>query len=197
MREYVLGFPTALLHRLGHFQGFTPEVDAYFPQLTANDACSFRPREEAEQDPTFKQLIPYCVFRHAGKLFHYRRGSGVGESRLKGKLSLGLGGHINPQDAGSLAQTSYRNGVRRELQEEIQDMAPSNSRVIGLINDDTNDVGRVHFGVVHLFEMEAEILRLREEQLEALGFVEVNKLLAQVDLFETWSSLLLSREVLS
>lgn len=196
-REHVLGVATEHFRKLGVFQGFSPEVDFYLPSLLYGRLCEYRPRDQAETDPEFKQLIPYCVFRYKNTLFHYRRGKGVGESRLAGLLSIGLGGHINPSDAGSLQETSYRAGLARELAEEIASMAPSHSRPLGLVNDDSNDVGRVHLGIVHLFELEAPLLQLREPELESLGFIDVNTLLSRREQLETWTGYILDSGVLS
>ena len=63
--EGVLVVPTELFHRLGHFQGFSGEVDRYMDELLCPEHTSYRPRAEVEKDPGFKQLIPYVIFRHA------------------------------------------------------------------------------------------------------------------------------------
>src|ERR1700748_1475024 len=79
--EHVLVVPTLLFRELGYFQGFNASVDRYIDTLLDPAHTSFRPRNEVEEDPSFKQLIPYCIFRHAGQVFYYTRGKKGGEGR--------------------------------------------------------------------------------------------------------------------
>ena len=100
--EHVLVVPTPVFHALGHFQGFCGDTDRYLKGLLDPAHTSYRPRAAMEQDPTFKQLIPYVIFRHrdqAGRvsLFQYTRGKGQGEARLHAKRSIGIGGHISAE----------------------------------------------------------------------------------------------------
>src|SRR5215467_3589805 len=102
--EHVLVVPTELFHRLGYFQGFSAEATRFLGELLKPAHTSYRPRGEMEEDPSFKQLIPYCVFRHvdaAGRelVFVYTRGKGQGEGRLRSKRSVGIGGHISSDDS--------------------------------------------------------------------------------------------------
>jgi predicted NUDIX family phosphoesterase len=127
--------------------------------LLEGDHVEYRPRGEMEDDPRFKQLIPYMLFRwtdEAGTkhLFEYQRGSGQGERRLHAKRSVGIGGHISTLDAaaGNLSNV-YREGMRRELAEEIAIDTKYTEQIAGLINDDKTPVGRVHLGVVHLCDV--------------------------------------------
>src|SRR5438309_4405976 len=120
--EHILVVPTAVFHRLGHFQGFCGEVDRYLRGLMDPVHTSYQPRSTMEQDASFKQLIPYVIFRHrdaAGRtqLFQYTRGKGQGESRLHAKRSIGIGGHISSDD--SAQASAYDEGMRRELEEEV------------------------------------------------------------------------------
>ena len=98
--ERVLVVPTELFHRLGYFQGFARDVDRYLGELFDPRHISYRPRSEVEEDPSFKQLIPYVIFRHRDAqgrqtVFQYTRGTGQGEGRLHSKRSVGIGGHIS------------------------------------------------------------------------------------------------------
>ena len=123
--ERVLVVPTEVFHRLGHFQGFCGEVDRYLDELLRPEQTSYRRRDLAEKDPSFKQLIPYVIFRHVGAdgrptVFQYTRGAGMGEGRLHRKRSVGIGGHISAIDAGDHAVGNpYQEGMRRELEEEV------------------------------------------------------------------------------
>lgn len=171
--ERVLVVPRELFHELGHFQGFSPDVERYLPTLLDPAHTSYRPRGEMEEDPSFKQLIPYVIFcyRSPGgvELFQYERGKGQGENRLHNKLSIGVGGHISSEDAVAEGP-AYAEGMRRELEEEIIVDTGSSQRCVGLINDDDSPVGQVHLGVVHLVEVERPAVRGRERDLLDAGF---------------------------
>ncbi len=192
--EQVLVVPTERFHRLGHFQGFTAEVEKYLEELFSPEHVSYRPRQEVEEDPSFKQLIPYCILRcaSAGSLFQYTRGSGQGEGRLHAKRSIGIGGHISASDAerdGDLHP--YEEGMRRELDEEVVIESSFRQRCVGLINDDQTEVGRVHLGVVHLLELDQPLVRPREEDIVQANFQPLERLWEQLDQFETWSQICL------
>src|SRR5262245_26783317 len=102
--ERILVVPTSLFHSLGHFQGFSREIDRYWPRIVEGEHVEYRPRSEMEADPSFKQFIPYCLFRWVDAngmvhFFEYQRGGGSGEARLRAKCSVGIGGHISSIDA--------------------------------------------------------------------------------------------------
>lgn len=190
--EQVLVVPTEVFHRLGHFQGFTADVDKYLDDLFDPEHMSYRPRHEVEEDPTFKQLIPYCVFRFLpeNSIFQYTRGSGQGEGRLHAKRSIGIGGHISLSDTESDVHP-YDEGMRRELDEEVVIETEYNQRCVGLINDDESDVGRVHLGVVHIFDVNKPHVHAREDDIVDAGFQPISQLLDSADQFETWSQICL------
>ena len=193
--ERVLVVPAELLHRLGYFQGFTTDVDRYLAELFSPAHTSYRPRREMEQDPAFKQLIPYVIFRYADpagtvSLFQYTRGRGQGEQRLHSLRSVGIGGHICSDDATEESHP-YDEGMRRELAEEVRIDTPVRARCVGLINDDQTEVGRVHLGVVHLFDVEAPRVSPCEPDIVDAGFVPVDDLLSDLAHFESWSRICL------
>ena len=155
--EHVLVVPTELFHSCGYFQGFCTEAEGYLTKLLDPDHTRYLPRDEMEQDPSFKQLIPYCLVQYTDDegvphLFQYTRGSGQGESRLHAKKSVGIGGHISTLDAS--ADCAYGQGMQRELDEEITIRSPFTAKCVGMINDDENAVGKVHLGVVHIINVE-------------------------------------------
>jgi len=195
--ERVLVVPTALLHRLGHFQGFTADVDRYLGELLDPRHTTYRPRAEMEHDPGFKQLIPYVIFQYRGEngredIFQYRRGKGQGEQRLHRKRSIGIGGHVSIDDnsPGGSGQP-YLEGMRRELDEEVAIAAEFTQRLVGLINDDTTEVGQVHLGVVHLVDVAAPAVTSREPDILEAGFRPVSQLLETLGDFESWSRICL------
>lgn len=192
--EHVLVVPTAVFHQIGHFQGFCSDTGRYLAGLLDPQHTSYRPRSLMEQDPSFKQLIPYVIFRHrdaAGtvSLFQYTRGKGQGEARLHAKRSVGIGGHISSDDSG--AGSPYDEGMRRELEEEVLIDTPYQSRLAGLINDDETEVGKVHLGVVHICDVEHPAVRPRETEIIDAGFRPVSEMLADLSRFETWSQICL------
>jgi predicted NUDIX family phosphoesterase len=193
--ERVLVVPTELFRRLGYFQGFSGEVDRYLAELLSPQHTSYRLRDQVEGDPSFKQLIPYMVFRHRAAdgretVFQYMRGSGQGEARLHRKRSVGIGGHISTLDAGNDgAGSPYEEGMRRELDEEVAVDTPYAARCVGLINDDQTPVGQVHLGVVHLFDVERPAVFPRESEIIESGFRDVDAILADMSGFESWSQI--------
>jgi predicted NUDIX family phosphoesterase len=193
--ERILVVPTSLFHKLGYFQGFSREIDRYWPRLVDGDHVEYRARGEMENDPSFKQLIPYVLFRWtdaAGTthLFEYQRGSGQGERRLHAKRSVGVGGHISSIDAevGHMHDV-YREGMRRELDEEVAIETPYTESVVGLINDDETPVGQVHLGMVHLCDVGNPAVRPREADILEARFTPVADILTRLNQFESWSEI--------
>jgi predicted NUDIX family phosphoesterase len=186
--EQVLVVPTPLFHEAGLFQGLSPRVEHYLPRLLDPRHLSYRPRPEVEIDPTFKQIIPYVVLKHGNEVFHYLRGQGAGEKRLRALRSIGVGGHINPGDGGA---DPYRQGLLREIEEEIYLGSAYKESCLGLINDDSTPVGLVHLGIVHVFELETPNVRRREKDLTEAGFAPIADLCKRKEEFETWSQFVL------
>ncbi len=154
-----------------------------------------------EQDPSFKQLIPYIILRandSEGRtlVFQYTRGKGQGESRLHSKKSVGIGGHISAVDdtvgnSADAAHAAYGEGMRRELAEEVAIDSPYVDRCVGLINDDSTEVGSVHLGVVHVFDLETPAVRPLETDIVDAKFQPLEQILAEIDRYESWSQICL------
>ncbi|GHT34158.1 phosphoesterase [Planctomycetales bacterium] len=195
MEEHVLTVPTELFNKIGYFQGFCGDVNRYIGSLLAPKNVLFRPRSITETDPNFKQLIPYMLFSYRDEngilqLFHYVRGSGMGESRLHSKRSVGVGGHVSSVDLETAAEHDfYREGMKRELQEEVVLDSLYRESCVGLINDDSSEVGKVHLGIVHLFELDKPNVRSNEPDLLESGFVPLEELQKDLSNFESWSSI--------
>lgn len=215
--ERVLVVPTRLFRDGGVFQGFSTEAVSRCDALFAPESTRFMRRGDAERDPEFKQLIPYILFvcedSATGRpsVFAYRRGDGQGETRLRSKRSVGVGGHINDVDAGgasAAAETTENNaatpfgtdlfsaGAAREIAEEVVLGAPIlRFERVGLVNDDATEVGRVHLGVVCVATLAAPALTSNEPDLAESGFRPVDELLAEIDAeperFESWTTLAL------
>jgi predicted NUDIX family phosphoesterase len=190
LAERVLVVPAALFRKVGAFQGFSPDVGRYLPRLFDPACLSYRPRSEVETDPSFKQLIPYVVLRCGDQVFHYARGQRGTEARLRALRSVGVGGHIS-QDDSNLFGDPYREGMLREVAEEVYLESDYSERCLGLINDDGNAVGQVHLGIVHAFELAEPKVRRREQALTKSGFAPLAELRNQREEFETWSQFVL------
>ena len=150
----------------------------------------YRPRSEVEEDPSWKQIIPYVVLRCADAVFCYTRGKSQGEARLHRLRSLGVGGHVAESDAeGRRSFEAYEMAMRRELDEEVEIASPGSIRLVGLINDDSTPVGSVHLGVVHVCELQHPEARPREEGLAESQFVPITVLESAQNEFETWSQI--------
>ena len=143
----------------------------------------FLPRPAAEVSPEYKQIIPYVVIRHAGSYFLLKRTTKQTEARLHHKLSLGIGGHINP-DTPTIA-----GGLRKELEEEVDVRAPYELTFLGLINDDTTDVGRVHLGLVYELVSQSGDVVVRETEKMSGQWMTAAGLEPLRDVMETWSQL--------
>jgi predicted NUDIX family phosphoesterase len=193
--EHVLVVRRSLFDEVGSFQGFCSEPQRYLDVFLRRENNFFAPRSSAETDPSLKQIIPYAIFTHGGRVLRYVRGGKSGEKRLVAKASIGIGGHINDADEGLFAfnEDAYRIAVEREIAEELELGGSFTDRVIGLINDDSNEVGAVHLGVVHLVELESDAVRPGEAAIAKLEFVTVEALLAGREELETWSQIALDQ----
>jgi predicted NUDIX family phosphoesterase len=196
-QEKVLVFPTNKIAEIfGEIKGFKlaekDNVDNFFDKLP--DLLSFLPRSEAETNPEFVQVIPYCVLLRNGYVFAYSRGKSGGEDRLHAKLSLGIGGHLNDVDnynSGDFSNT-YETGLKRELAEEVGLGGEYRDELVGFIYDDSNDVGRVHFGVVHLITVAEYWEPTTEKCLEKSSFFPVSVIRDWKEKFENWSQLVIT-----
>tara|TARA_R110002096_G_scaffold215310_9_gene403134 strand:- start:50146 stop:50787 length:642 start_codon:yes stop_codon:yes gene_type:complete len=191
--ENVFVIPRELFDQLGAFHGFCPRAGDYLPTILSPENNQFLDRNLAEDDPGFKQIIPYAIFRHEDRYLHYVRGGGGGEKRLAAKGSIGIGGHVNEDDyhaSGSMGRELYLAGVERETNEELRIESGHTQQIIGLINDDTNEVGQVHLGIVHLFDLEIAAVEANEADITELEFLSREELIQRLDRLESWSSLI-------
>ena len=189
--EMILVIPRALFEELGAFQGLNFEVDTYLPGMLSRKNNLFKPRSTVEEDPAFKQIIPYVVLTHDGRVLHYVRGKKSGEQRLAAKGSIGIGGHMNDHDEGlfALDRDAYMEGVHREVGEELKLNTGFKDRIVALLNDDSNEVGQVHLGVVHVFDLDSPDVEKGEAVITNLAFLSPGELVAKRDTLETWSQI--------
>ncbi|MBN1397559.1 MAG: phosphoesterase [Bacteroidetes bacterium] len=188
LEEHVLVFPAKLLDEAGYFQGLSFDMEKYSEIIHNSSNHLFIKRKDAENNPEYKQLIPYAILHCGSKVFIYRRGKLLAEKRLHGNFSLGVGGHISATDPG-LFGTSYEDGLKREINEEVYIESKYKQRIVALLNDDSNDVGRVHLGIVHLLTLEKPIVRPKEKSINETKFTDMEELRRTIDMFENWSKI--------
>jgi predicted NUDIX family phosphoesterase len=181
--ELVLGIsrevvPGGLAWRGVRGVALEPYLDA------ARQHGEFRPRAEAEVDPSWKQIIPYLLLRDGERIFLMRRTRAGGDERLHDRYTIGIGGHVNPDDADVIG------GLRREWAEEVESDFEPEFGALGVLNDDDNAVGAVHLGLVFSAEAAGRSVGIRESNKLEGAFASVDDVAAVADKLETWSALL-------
>jgi predicted NUDIX family phosphoesterase len=185
--ERVLCFERKLLEATGVFQGLSLDIEKYLPVVTAKANIQYLNRSDAESDRRYKQLIPYVLVICQDRILRYRRGKGGQETRLHGLYSVGIGGHISEEDH-ELFSTGpgYQEGMRRELMEEV-DIDEVKEASVAVINDDSTEVGYVHFGVVHILHAANESIVGRRSGIVAPEFIPIADALKDPAGYESWS----------
>ncbi len=191
--EQVMVIETKILEELGMFHGLMFDVEKYLEAIFVAGVPRFMPRSQAETDPSFKQLIPYVIMSCQDKYLNYVRGSRAGEKRLVGNRSIGIGGHINPVDDMSLLgiYETYLTAVEREVAEEVNIETEHSDRIAALLNDDSNEVGQVHLGIVHHWALDEPNVNKKEQMITQMSFMTQSELEDVRDTMETWSQLCL------
>jgi predicted NUDIX family phosphoesterase len=156
-------------------------ADAYLDVIARSG--EFRPRGEMELDPSYKQVIPYLVLRDGESYFLMRRTRAGADARLHDRWSIGIGGHLNPGDGDVVG------GLVREWEEELDASFVPEFRLVGLLNDDSTDVGAVHLGVVFIADAGGRPVSVRETEKLAGSFAAPSAVRAVHDALETWSQL--------
>jgi len=196
--EQILVIDRQVLEQTGMFQGLVFDVQRYLKRIFAQGSARFMPRSQAEVNPAYKQLIPYVIMSCQGKYFSYVRGKRAGENRLTGLRSIGIGGHINPADNElPLFDRDFRKmydaALEREVAEEVSVDTKHTDRIVALLNDESNEVGSVHLGIVHYWILNAPKIEKREQMITQMAFMTPAELHEVHDTMETWSQLCLSQ----
>ncbi len=157
------------------------DTDEMFDRI--QDLHFFIDRPTAEISPQYKQIIPYVLIRHDDSYFLLQRTQKQTEARLHHKLSLGIGGHINPDTPDIL------DGLQKELEEEVEVVGDYDLAFIGILNDDTTEVGRVHLGAVYVLESHTGDVRVRETEKMTGRWSTVDELETLQESMETWSQI--------
>ncbi len=169
----------------GMWQGLKRSSLEEFQALVYQER-EFHSRSLMESDENYKQVIPYLIFRYQQKYFLMQRSAGAGEQRLKNKYSLGIGGHVRCEDL--LGDSSLLGWAQREFKEEIAYEGTYTVKSVGLLNDDSNSVGRVHIGCVLLLEGDSNLISVKSE-LKSGVLLPVEAIKDLYSSLETWSQI--------
>jgi predicted NUDIX family phosphoesterase len=176
----------------GAWHGFVSEnLDRH--QRLIRERHFFKARSEVENDPSFQQIIPYVVFRHGDRYFLTHRLRASSEKRLRKQYSLGVGGHINPGDLEG--GDPILDGLRREWSEEVIYEGRFEARMLGLLNEDSSPVSKVHLGVVFLVDGDTPDIRIRETDKLAGELMSLEEMRMYYLAMESWSQIVYDRLV--
>ena len=169
---------------------------SYYTQKNLLDAIDdsaviWIPRQEAENDSSVRQIIPYVLVTNFQGHFacYQRKGS---ESRLHGLWSCGIGGHVEACDRRKTLKDTIEAGVLRELYEEFGGFKLNTvqNNVIGTIHEDQTQVGHHHIGIVYSVKISSERPLVPSAELHSFRWISSNDFKSYD--FETWTTLALS-----
>ncbi|CAD2074840.1 NUDIX domain protein [Jeotgalicoccus aerolatus] len=175
------------------FNGFISKDDNRYKEIVKTfGSFEVKRRGDMEEDPAYKQLISYCIITNDDETLVYKRLEGGGESRLHGLLSIGVGGHMNDVAEEDDIEGKLRINAARELSEEVglAEDDVKNIEIHGLINDDDNEVGKVHIGLVLKIDVDKNKIINNEVDTIALEWVK-NDVLETMSPYESWSELII------
>jgi len=171
-------------------QGFLPQnLDSYMALIT--EKKEFLPRPDMEKDPRYKQIIPYLIFTHTNstgeqKFFLMQRTAVASETRLRNKYSLGIGGHMRQED---VSENSIFAWAQREFHEEVHYTGSLTVEPLGILNDDSNEVGTVHLGLILLLHGNSNSISVKSE-LKQGTLLTLAECARYVPNMENWSQLI-------
>ncbi len=182
--EMILVIPRNLLLPDGGWHGLrSVDFDAYLKIIQNNK--EFQPRAQMETDPSYKQIIPYLIFEHNNRYFLMQRHKKASETRLQSKYTLGIGGHIRQED---MQTDSLFDWARREFHEEVSYSGNLEIEPLGILNDDSNEVGKVHIGFVFLLHGSNPNISIKSELANG-ELYSLEECRAFSDRMETWSQM--------
>ena len=175
-----------LFANIGSWHGLnTTILDTIIPIITEKQ--EFKMRNAMETDHRYKQIIPYLVFCHNQQLFVMQRKSDSSDQRLASKLSVGIGGHMRKED---MSSNSLFDWSRREFLEEVSYEGSYRITKLGIINDDTNEVGKVHLGIVLLLHGSSNAIAIQDEHKHGC-MMTLTECMEKRNRFESWSTIIL------
>jgi predicted NUDIX family phosphoesterase/dephospho-CoA kinase len=194
----VLVFPTRHLSEIGHFHGIRRDFQPFVERLLDPKISFFMKRVDAEGTSDFKQIVSYVIIRYQDEILCFTRGkiTNIGDY-LDGQYSIGFGGHVEERSdflpLFPAADLGYTNAVVRELEEEIiglsVDVARAEESIVGVLNDDSTQLGRRHFAIIHLLDIEEPYVKKGEISVNDLRFVKISNLANEFAGYEYWSKL--------
>jgi len=174
----------------GAWHGFvSDDLDRY--RSVIRKQHFFKPRSEVEDDPSFQQIIPYVVFRHRDRYYLTHRLRASSERRLRKQYSLGIGGHINKSDLGG--GDPIKDGLKREWEEEVSYEGTFEAKLLGLLNDDSSPVSKVHLGIVFLVDGDTPNIAIRETDKLAGELLTLEEMRIYYLGMESWSQMVYDR----
>jgi predicted NUDIX family phosphoesterase len=200
--ELVFAFPTDGFWKLVTYikKGLIRENSGVLKRIIQNGL--FLRRSELEEDPSFKQIIPYAIIsnnepecsgdRQSQSFYLFRRTSGQTEKRLHNKFSLGVGGHMNPNDSMESKEQYLIDELKRELFEEVKLLNGcliEDIEFIGFINDDTISVGRVHIGLLYNIHVSNKEVYVNETDKMTAEWIDKPNLAEFYEGMETWTKI--------
>lgn len=186
--ELILVVKRNILFAQNNWQGFCPDITQPLIDLITQHQ-EFLPRSLMEQDATYKQIIPYIIFRHNERYFVMQRKATASEQRLKNKYTIGIGGHMRQEDM--LNSSSIFDWAKREFHEEVEYTAPFTVTALGIINDDSTDVGTVHLGLALLIEGGSNQIQIKSE-LKSGFLISKEEVKNYYEQMESWSQIVFS-----
>ena len=192
MEELVFAIPTDELWKLITYKeiGLIKENSEVLKRIILYGL--FRKRNELEEDPSFKQIIPYAVITHKESFFLFKRTSGQTELRLQNKLSLGVGGHMNPGNSMEPKEQYLIDELKREFFEEVKLLNGcyiEDIEFIGFINDETIPVSRVHIGLLYNIRVSSKDVYINETDKMTAAWIDKPNLAEFYEGMETWTKI--------
>jgi predicted NUDIX family phosphoesterase len=166
-------------------QGFEL-IDFSYYQLLIETKGKFLWRSKMENDPSYKQIIPYLIFKFKNTYFLMKRMSKPGDARLSSKYSIGIGGHLRQVD---MKGHSIIEWAFRELKEEVCYKGNFTVVPLGIINDELDPVGTVHTGFVFLLEGDSPAIQIHSE-FEEGRLATLDECATVYHTMERWSQLM-------
>jgi predicted NUDIX family phosphoesterase len=186
--ERVLALPRRDIEPFLKTGFFAADQSALLDRIS--EGTVFLDRALAEEDESFKQIIPYAAVTHGGRVLTHRRMAKSGEARLREKRSIGFGGHINDTDVTAGVRTHLvLSGMIRELNEEVFIPGIRSLKLVGFVNDDSTPVNRVHLGIVFVVESASDHFVVNEPDQIQAEWSSPSEIDSWFESLESWSQI--------
>ena len=184
--EEILVVQTAnLFKNIAPWHGIYNNYQTFLNIIT--DKKLFMPRAHAETNPNFKQIIPYMIFMFDHKIFVMQRKSSASEQRLASKFSIGIGGHMRQED---MQTNDIIDWASREFDEEVHYSGQQSIKILGVLNDDSNAVSKVHLGIIMLINANSDKISIKDEHKSGI-LLTIDECIALKPQMESWSQICL------